>query len=178
MENLAREFDLDIEKSKKAGLFHDIGKAIDIEQSGSHVDLGANFAKKNKMSQEVYDAIKSHHGDVESKTFIGALVAFADKISASRPGARKQTTEKLFQRIEKLEKIAKSFDEVKESYVIKGGKELRVIIKPKAPSNLDQLAKKLQQEISNSVKFPGSINIVLIKENRFSIQAEQNKDIN
>ena len=175
MANLAIEFKLDQKKAMLAGLMHDIGKAIDIEKSGSHVDLGVKFAQKHNLPFEVIDAIAAHHNDVPAKSLTAALVAFADKISAARPGARKNVTEKLYVRIEKIEKIAKRHNEVKDSYVIRGGKELRVIIKPKTNMNLNDIALKIKADIEKEIKFPGSINIVLIKENRFSIEAIKEK---
>ena len=158
----------DVALAKRAGLLHDIGKAVDHEQEGSHIQLGVEIAKKYKESEAVIHAIHAHHGDVEAKTVIACLVQAADAISAARPGARRENIESYIKRLEKLEEIANSFSGVESSYAIQAGREIRIIIKPEAVSD-DQMvivARDIVKEIENNLDYPGQIKVNLIRENR------------
>lgn len=165
---LAAELGEDVTLAKRAGLLHDIGKAIDHEQEGSHIQLGVEVAKKYKESEAVVHAIHAHHGDVEAKTVIACLVQAADAISAARPGARRENIESYIKRLEKLEEIANSFNGVETSFAIQAGREIRVMIKPDAVSD-DQMvlvARDIVKEIENNLDYPGQIKVNLIRENR------------
>ena len=154
--------------AKRAGLLHDIGKAIDHEQEGSHIQLGVEVAKKYKENDAVVHAIHAHHGDVEAKTVIACLVQAADAISAARPGARRENIESYIKRLEKLEEIANSFNGVETSFAIQAGREIRVMVKPEA-INDDQMilvARDIVKEIENNLDYPGQIKVNLIRENR------------
>ncbi len=175
MGSIAREYDLDLNLAKRSGLLHDIGKAFDIEKEGSHVDLGVEYARGINEDETVIDSIASHHSDKVASTVISAFVQFADMLSASRPAARKKTKEKLLTRVAQMEGIAKRHIDVKDAYVIKGGKEIRVIIKAKSESAISDIAQNIKNQFENKLKFPGVIKIVAIKENRYSTEALQNK---
>ena len=165
---LAAELGEDVTMAKRAGLLHDIGKAIDHEQEGSHIQLGGEVAKKYKENDAVVHAIHAHHGDVEAKTVIACLVQAADAISAARPGARRENIESYIKRLEKLEEIANSFNGVETSFAIQAGREIRVMIKPEA-INDDQMvlvARDIVKEIENNLDYPGQIKVNLIRENR------------
>ncbi len=165
---LAAELGEDVTLAKRAGLLHDIGKAIDHEQEGSHIQLGVETAKKYKENDAVIHAIHAHHGDVEAKTVIACLVQAADAISAARPGARRENIESYIKRLEKLEEIANSFNGVETSFAIQAGREIRVMVKPEA-INDDQMvlvARDIVKEIENNLDYPGQIKVNLIRENR------------
>ena len=165
---LAAELGEDVTLAKRAGLLHDIGKAIDHEQEGSHIQLGVETAKKYRENEAVIHAIHAHHGDVEAKTVIACLVQAADAISAARPGARRENIESYIKRLEKLEEIANSFNGVETSFAIQAGREIRVMIKPEAVSD-DQMvivARDIVKEIENNLDYPGQIKVNLIRENR------------
>ena len=165
---MAAELGEDVSLAKRAGLLHDIGKAIDHEQEGSHIQLGVEVAKKYKESEAVVHAIHAHHGEVEAKTVIACLVQAADAISAARPGARRENIESYIKRLEKLEEIANSFDGVETSFAIQAGREIRIMIKPETVSD-DQmvlLARDVVKEIENNLDYPGQIKVNLIRENR------------
>lgn len=165
---LAAELGEDVSLAKRAGLLHDIGKAIDHEQEGSHIQLGVEIAKKYKENEAVIHAIHAHHGDVEAKTVIACLVQAADAISAARPGARRENIESYIKRLEKLEEIANSFNGVETSFAIQAGREIRVMIKPEA-INDDQMilvARDIVKEIEDNLDYPGQIKVNLIRENR------------
>ncbi len=165
---LAAELGEDVSLAKRAGLLHDIGKAIDHEQEGSHIQLGVEVAKKYKENEAVIHAIHAHHGDVEAKTVIACLVQAADAISAARPGARRENIESYIKRLEKLEEIANSFNGVETSFAIQAGREIRVMVKPEA-INDDQMilvARDIVKEIENNLDYPGQIKVNLIRENR------------
>ncbi len=165
---LAAELGEDVTMAKRAGLLHDIGKAIVHEQEGSHIQLGVETAKKYKENDAVIHAIHAHHGDVEAKTVIACLVQAADAISAARPGARRENIESYIKRLEKLEEIANSFNGVETSFAIQAGREIRVMIKPEA-INDDQMvlvARDIVKEIENNLDYPGQIKVNLIRENR------------
>ena len=165
---MAAELGADVALAKRAGLLHDIGKAVDHEQEGSHIQLGVEWAKRCKESEEVIHAIHAHHGEVEAKTVIACLVQAADAISAARPGARRENIENYIKRLEKLEEIANGFSGVDNSYAISAGREVRIIVNPAQISD-DQmtiLARDIANKIENEMEYPGQIKVNIIRENR------------
>lgn len=165
---LAAELGADVTLAKRAGLLHDIGKAIDHEQEGTHIQLGVEVAKKYRETDTVIHAIHAHHGEVEAKTVIACIVQAADAISAARPGARRENIENYIKRLEKLEEIANSFNGVEGSFAIQAGREVRIIVKPEVISD-DQMviiAREIAQKIENELEYPGQIKVNLIRENR------------
>ncbi len=165
---MAMELGVDANLAKRAGLLHDIGKAVDYEVEGSHVTIGAELAKKYKESDEVVNAILAHHGDVEATSVIAVLVQAADSISAARPGARRETLESYIKRIEKLEELANSFPGVEKSFAIQAGRELRIIVKPEEVSDDEMIlkAREIVKRIENELEYPGQIKISVIRETR------------
>ncbi len=165
---MAAELGLDPTIAKRAGLLHDIGKALDHEIEGSHVEIGVDVAKKYKESADVIHAIEAHHGDVEAKTIIACLVQAADAISAARPGARRENLENYIKRLEKLESIASSFDGVEKSYAIQAGREVRIMIQPEKVSDDEMvlLSREIVKRIENELDYPGQIKVHLIRESR------------
>jgi ribonuclease Y len=165
---LAAELGADVEICKRAGLLHDIGKSIDHQVEGSHVEIGIKILEKFGESKEVIDAMKSHHGDYESKTVESIIVQVADQISGARPGARKESLDEYLKRLENLEKIAQSFKGVKESYAIQAGRELRVFVKPEKVSDLEahRIAKGIVSKIQEELRYPGEIKVTVIREKR------------
>lgn len=165
---MAAELGADVTLAKRAGLLHDIGKAVDHEQEGSHIQLGVEWAKRCKESEEVIHAIHAHHGEIEAKTVIACLVQAADAISAARPGARRENIENYIKRLEKLEEIANGFSGVDNSYAISAGREVRIIVNPAQISD-DQmtiLARDIANKIENEMEYPGQIKVNIIRENR------------
>lgn len=171
---MAAELGADVTLARRAGLLHDIGKAIDHEQDGSHIQLGVEVAKKCHESEAVVHAIHAHHGDVEAKTVIACLVQAADAISAARPGARRENIENYIKRLEKLEEIANSFSGVESSYAIQAGREVRIIVKPEIITD-DQMvimAHDIAQRYEKELEYPGQIKVNIIRESRASDYAK------
>ena len=165
---MAAELGLDVNLAKRAGLLHDIGKAVDHEQEGTHIQIGADIAKKYKESNNVVNAIMAHHGDVEPKTIEAVLVQAADAISGARPGARRETSANYVKRLEQLEQIASSFKGVEKSYAIQAGREVRVIVKPEQIDDAQTLflAKDIAKKIEQELEYPGQIKVNVIREFR------------
>ena len=165
---LASELGVDVTLAKRAGLLHDLGKAVDHEMEGSHVQLGVELAKKYKESPVVINAIEAHHGDVEPQTIIACLVQAADAISAARPGARRENVENYIRRLEKLEELTSSFPGVEKSYAIQAGREVRIMVKPEEVSedNMVLLAHDLAKKIESELEYPGQIKVNVIRETK------------
>lgn len=165
---MAQELGLDVNFAKRAGLLHDIGKAVDQEQEGTHVQLGADLAKKYKENAMIVNAIQAHHGDVEPKTIEAVLVQAADAVSGARPGARRETDTNYIKRLEKLEAIAAGFNGVDKSYAIQAGREIRVIVKPEQIDDTKALfmAKDIAKKIESELEYPGQIKVNVIREFR------------
>ncbi len=165
---LAAEMGADVTLAKRAGLLHDIGKALDHEQEGSHIQLGVEVAKKYRENDTVVNAIHAHHGEVEAKTIIACIVQAADAISAARPGARRENIESYIKRLEKLEEIANSFNGVEGSFAIQAGREIRIIVKPEVVTE-DQMvlmSHQIAERIENELEYPGQIKVNVIRESR------------
>ncbi|MBR4700233.1 MAG: ribonuclease Y [Oscillospiraceae bacterium] len=165
---LASELGEDVALAKRAGLLHDLGKSVDHEMEGSHVQLGVELARKYKESQEVIHAIEAHHGDVEAKTVIACLVQAADAISAARPGARRENVENYIRRLEKLEELTGSYPGVEKAYAIQAGREVRIMVKPEDVSedNMVLMARDIAKKIESELEYPGQIKINLIRETK------------
>ncbi len=166
--NMAGELDLDVTLAKRAGLLHDIGKATDHESEGSHVIAGADLVKRYKEPPAVVNAVAAHHGDVDFQTLEAVLIQAADAISASRPGARRETLEAYIRRLEKLEGIADSFDGVEKAYAIHAGREIRIMVKPERIDDFKaiQLARDIVKKIESELEYPGQIKVNVIRETR------------
>jgi len=165
---MAAELGADVQTAKRAGLLHDIGKAVDHEMEGTHVSLGVEFCRKYREKEDVLHAIQAHHGDVECKTLVACLVQAADAISAARPGARRENLENYIKRLEKLEEITSSYPGVEKSYAIQAGREVRVMVKPEQVSE-DQmviLARELAHRIENELEYPGQIKVHVLRETK------------
>ena len=165
---IAAELGVNITTAKRAGLLHDLGKAIDHEVEGSHVTIGVEIAKKYKESEEVIHAIEAHHGDVEARTIIACIVQAADTISAARPGARRENIENYVKRLEKLEEVTKSFPGIDSCYAIQAGREIRVMVKPEDvdEDNMILLARDIAKKIEAELTYPGQIKVHLLRETK------------
>ena len=165
---LAAEMGLDVRMAKRAGLLHDIGKAVDHEMEGSHIQLGAELCRKYRESQIVINAVESHHGDVEPTSLIACIVQAADTISAARPGARRETLEAYTNRLKHLEEITNSFKGVEKSYAIQAGREVRIMVIPEQVSDADMviLARNVSKQIEAELEYPGQIKVSVIRESR------------
>ncbi|MDR3270785.1 MAG: ribonuclease Y [Peptococcaceae bacterium] len=165
---MAAELGVDVQMAKRAGLLHDIGKAVDHDSDGTHVQIGAEIAKKYKESQDVINVIEAHHGDVEAKSIVAVLVAAADAVSAARPGARRETLESYIKRLQKLEEIADTFEGVEKSYAIQAGREIRIIVKPDKIDDVlaPRVARDISKRIEEELEYPGQIKVVVVRETR------------
>ncbi len=165
---MAEELGLDPRIAKRAGLLHDIGKALDHDMEGTHVEIGVEILKKYKENDLVINAVQAHHGDVEPKTIEAVLVQAADAISASRPGARRETLDAYIKRLEKLEEIADSFEGVEKSFAIQAGREVRIVVKPEKISDNEMtlLARNVAKRVENEMEYPGQIKVNILRETR------------
>ena len=165
---IASELGIDPTVAKRAGLLHDIGKALDHEMEGSHIELGVEVARKYKESDAVIHAIHAHHGDVEAKTLVACIVQAADAISAARPGSRRENLENYIKRLQKLEEVASSFKGVESSFAIQAGREIRIMVKPEVVSDerMIPLAREICQKIEEDLEYPGQIKVNIIREAR------------
>jgi ribonuclease Y len=171
---MAAELGLDVRMAKRAGLLHDIGKAVDHEMEGSHVELGADLCKKYKESALVINAVESHHGDKEPTSLIACIVQAADTISAARPGARRETVETYINRLKQLEEITNSYAGVKKSYAVQAGREVRVMVVPEKVSDADMvlMARDISKQIEAEMQYPGQIKVNVIRESRVTDYAK------
>ena len=165
---LAGEVGADVRMAKRAGLLHDIGKSIDHEIEGSHVQIGADLCRKYKESPIVINAVESHHGDVEAESLIACIVQAADTISAARPGARRETLETYTNRLKQLEDITNTFKGVEKSFAIQAGREIRVMVVPDQVNDADMvlLARDIAKQIEAELEYPGQIKVSVIRESR------------
>ena len=165
---MAEELGLDAKRARRAGLLHDIGKALDHDMEGTHVQIGVDILKKYKENSFIINAVEAHHGDVEPQTMEAVLIQAADAVSASRPGARRETLEAYIKRLESLETIADSFDGVEKSFAIQAGREVRIIVKPDRISDdqMTVLAREVSKRIEDEMDYPGQIKVNIIREKR------------
>ncbi len=165
---IASELGMDPTLAKRAGLLHDIGKALDHEIEGSHIEIGVDVARKYKESEQVIHAIHAHHGDIEAKTVVACIVQAADAISAARPGARRENLENYIKRLQKLEEVASSFEGVERSYAIQAGREIRIMVKPEVVNDerMIPLAREICKKIETDLDYPGQVKVNIIRESR------------
>lgn len=171
---MASELGENVILAKRAGLLHDIGKAIDHEVQGSHVEIGVDICKKYKENKVVVNAVASHHGDVPSDSIISNLVQIADSLSASRPGARNDSLENYIKRLEQLEEISNDISGVDKSYALQAGRELRVLVKPLEVDDVQsyKIAREIKEKIENEMQYPGTIKVTVVRETRVSMEAK------
>ena len=167
---MAAELGVDEKQARRAGLLHDIGKAIDHEMEGGHIALGVEYARKYKENEAIVHAIQAHHGDVECKTVVAALVQAADAVSAARPGARRENIENYIKRLQQLEEISTSFEGVEKAYAIQAGREVRVMVKPEVidDKKMPLVAREIVKRIEDEMDYPGQIKVNIIRESRTS----------
>ena len=165
---MAAELGADVKAAKRAGLLHDIGKALDREFEGSHIELGVEAAKKYKEHDNIVHAIAAHHGEIEAKTVVAVLVQAADAVSSARPGARRENVQNYIKRLEKLEEIATSFEGVEKSFAIQAGREIRIMVNPDRVSDekMVLVARQVAQKIEEELEYPGQIKVNIVRENR------------
>ncbi len=165
---MASELGVDVKMARRAGLLHDIGKAVDRQQEGSHIELGVEYARKYRENDIIINAIEAHHGDVEPKSIIACLVQAADAISAARPGARRENLENYIKRLKTLEEISESFKGVEKAYAIQAGREVRIIVNPEAVSDDEMalVARNIVEKIEQELEYPGQIKVNIIRETR------------
>jgi ribonuclease Y len=165
---LAAELGADVELAKMGGLLHDIGKAMDHDQEGTHAMLGAEYAKRFKVPEPVINAIASHHHEVEQESIEAILVEAADAISGARPGARRESLENYVKRVRTLEDIAKSLKGVENAYALQAGREIRVLVKPNVIDDLEamRLSKEIARNIEDNMQYPGQIQVTVVRETR------------
>jgi len=165
---MAAELGVDERLARRAGLLHDIGKAVDHEMEGTHIQIGIELLRKYRENEDVIHAVACHHGDYEPQSVEAVLVAAADAISAARPGARRETLESYIKRLQKLEEISSSFDGVDKSYAIQAGREVRIIVKPERISDASavQLSREIVRKIESELEYPGQIKVTVIRETR------------
>lgn len=171
---IASELGENVNLAKRAGLLHDIGKAIDFEMEGSHVEIGVELAKKYNEDKIIINSIASHHGDTEAESIIAVIVSIADTISASRPGARNDSTENYFKRLEQLEAIGNSIKGVEKTYAVQSGRELRVMVEPNEVDDLTsfKIARDIKERIESEMQYPGTIKVTVIRETRACEEAK------
>ena len=171
---LASEFGENVQLAKRAGLLHDIGKAIDHEVEGSHVDIGVDIAKRFHENEVVVNSIASHHGDTEAKSTIAVIVAIADALSASRPGARNDSPENYIKRLEQLEQVANDMPGIDKTFAVQAGRELRVIVKPEEVDDLGahKIARDVKEKIESTMQYPGTIKVTVVRETRAQEEAK------
>ena len=165
---MAEELGLDPKIARRAGLLHDIGKALDHDMEGTHVEIGVDVLKKYKENEMVINAVQAHHGDVEPLSIEAVLVQAADAISASRPGARRETLEAYIKRLQQLEEIADSFEGVDKSFAIQAGREVRIIVKPEkiTDAQMTLMARDVAKKVEDEMDYPGQIKVNIIRETR------------
>jgi len=171
---LAAEIGVDVRMAKRAGLLHDIGKSVDHEMEGSHIQIGVDLCRKYKESALIINAVEAHHGDVEPESLIACIVQAADAISAARPGARRETLETYTTRLKKLEDIANGFKGVDKTFAIQAGREIRIMVVPEQINDADMvlMARDISKQIESELEYPGQIKVNLIRESRVTDYAK------
>ena len=165
---IADEMGADVTMARRAGLLHDIGKAVTAEAEGSHIQLGVDIATKYRENKDIIHAIESHHNDVEAKTTLDFIIQAADALSAARPGARREDVENYIKRLQKLEEVAGDFEGVEKTFAIQAGREVRIMVKPEMidDDKMKLLARDIAKKIENELDYPGQIKVSVIRESR------------